>query len=305
MGKISVQLGGLTERFGVDGAYRLIAEAGFDGVDVNPLPILTGKEIRAYKRSPILDMDETEILSVFRPFRDAAERFGLANLQAHAPYPSCMPRDPDYSEYLMRGLEKVIGGCAYMGCHRLVIHPFFYAYDDQLTPQQEWDLNLSCYARLLPFAKRHGVTLCLENMFTRHGGKLYAACCSDISFACRLMDALNGLAGERRFGFCLDTGHLLLVGKDVRQAMRQLGDRLEAFHIHDNNGIEDQHMAPFTGVLDWDRFVEGLRELHCAKPLNFETHGVAERFTHPDLAPDALRLLAKTGRVFLKMAGLE
>ena len=91
MGKISVQLGGLADRFGVEEAYRMIGEAGFDAVDVNPLPILTGPEIRAYKRSPILDMDENEILSFFRPYGDAAAKYGLLNGQAHAPYPSCMP----------------------------------------------------------------------------------------------------------------------------------------------------------------------------------------------------------------------
>ena len=304
MGMISVQLGGLKERFGVDETYRLIREAGFDGVDVNPLPILTSREIRAYRRSPLLSMNETEILSVFRPFGEAAKRHGLTNFQAHAPYPSCMPHDPDYSEYLLRGLEKIIGGCASMGCHRLVIHPFFYAYEDQLSPDEEWALNLQSYSRLIPCAQRHQVTICLENMFTRHDKKLYAACCSDISFACRLIDELNRRAGERRFGFCLDTGHMLLVGKDVRQAMRQLGDRLEAFHIHDNNGVDDQHMAPYTGILDWERFTDGLRELRFSKPINFETHGVAERFVDPDLVPDALRLIAKTGRVFLKRAGL-
>ncbi len=305
MSMVSIQLGGLVERFGLDAAYRLIREAGFDGVDVNPLFILTGPEIKAYKRSPILDLDATEILAHFRPFRDAAAKYGLINLQAHAPYPSCMAGDSAYSEYLLQGLEKIIGGCAYMGCHRLVIHPFFYPYELQLTPEEEWELNLKSYARLIPFARRHGVTLCLENMFTRHGKKLYSACCSDISFACRLIDELNRQAGERLFGFCLDTGHLLLLGLDVRQVMRQLGDRLEAFHIHDNDGVNDQHMAPYTGILDWERFTDGLRELHFSKPINFETHGVADRFVEAALVPDALRLLSQTGRVFLKKAGIE
>ncbi len=125
MGMISVQLGGVKEQFGIDGAYRMIREAGFDGVDVNPMPILTGKEIRAFKRSPVLEMDEAGIRGFFAPYREAAERNGLFNVQAHAPYPSCMAHDADYSEYLMRGLEKIILGCAAMNCRRLVIHPFF------------------------------------------------------------------------------------------------------------------------------------------------------------------------------------
>ncbi len=303
MGMISVQLGGLAEQFGIDAAYRMIRETGFDGVDVNPLFILTSPEIKAYTRSPILDLDADAILSHFAPFREAAEKHGLLNLQAHAPYPSCMIRDPAYSEYLLRGLEKIIGGCAFMGCHRLVIHPFFYPYEDQLTPEEEWEMNMKNYTRLIPFAQKNRVTICLENMFTRYKKKLYAACCSDIAFACRLIDALNEKAGERLFGFCLDTGHLLLVAKDVRLAMLQLGDRLEAFHIHDNDGVNDQHKIPYTGILDWERFIDGLRLTRCQKPLNFETHGAMTAFD-PDLAQDVLRLIARTGRMFQQKAGL-
>ena len=299
---ISVQLGGLAEQFGIDGAYRLIREAGFDGVDVNPMFILTSPEIKAYTRSPILDMDAEAILSHFAPFREAAEKYGLSNLQAHAPYPSCMAHDPDYSEYLLQGLEKVIGGCAFMGCHRLVIHPFFYPYEDQLTPEEEWEMNMKNYTRLIPFARKHRVTLCLENMFTRYRKKLYAACCSDIATACRYIDELNRRAGERLFGFCLDTGHLLLVAQDVRRAMVQLGDRLEAFHIHDNDGVNDQHKPPYTGILDWERFIDGLRLTRCSKPLNFETHGAA---FPPELAGEVLRLIAQTGRMFQQKAGIE
>ena len=120
----------------------------------------------------------------------------------------------------------------------------------------------------------------------------------------RTQDELNALAGERRFGFCLDTGHALLTAQDIQQVMLHLGDRIECFHVHDNNGIEDQHIAPYMGILDWDRFVEGLRSTGYQGALCFETHGAIKVF-HPELAPEVLRLIARTGRMFVQKAGLE
>ena len=140
-------------------------------------------------------------------------------------------------------------------------------------------------------------------MFTRHK-KIIAACCSDFDTACRYVDELNKTAGEELFGFCLDTGHALLVSKDIRDVMAMLGSRIQAFHIHDNNGSDDQHLAPYMGVLDWDRFIDGLRLTRCQKPLNFETHGSINCFD-ADLIPSVLRLIAQTGRMFLEKAGIE
>ena len=303
MTMIGVQTGILTSLYGVDGAYRVIKEAGFDAVDANLDELLTYQDIRNKRRPEAFEKEGEELFRYFQPFRDAAEKWGLCNYQAHAPFPSCLAGEDEYNEYLMRALEKTLAACQYIGCSRLVIHPFFLGYDDALSPQAEWDLNMDRYARLIPAAKKYGVTILLENMFTRHK-KIIAACCSDFHLACRYVDELNQLAGEELFGFCLDTGHALLVSQDIRDVMAQLGSRIKAFHIHDNNGADDQHVAPYMGILDWDRFAEGLRIIGYQGALCFETHGAIKAF-HPELAPEVLRLIARTGRLFARKAGLE
>jgi sugar phosphate isomerase/epimerase len=40
---------------------------------------------------------------------------------------------------------------------------------------------------------------------------------------------------------------------------KQLNARLIAYHIHDNDGLCDQHKRICTGTIDWDRFAEGVR----------------------------------------------
>ena len=298
--KIGVQTGGAEEILGVDKTYKLIKESGFDAVDVNLDHLLLGGQIRAGEHVPAFEGTDEEILEYFHPWKEAAEKYGLENYQAHAPFPGYVDK-PEYDDYLLKALEKTIMGCAYIGCQRLVIHPFFLSYDKQLDPQTEWDVNIQRYSALIPAAKKYGVKLLLENMFSSYRGKIYSAICSDISTACKYINTLNEIAGEKLFGFCLDTGHLLLLGLDVKKAMIQLGDRIEAFHVHDNDGILDQHLAPYMGKLDWNRFVEGLREIGYQNVLSFETFNIWNAFDH-ELCPSVMKLIAETGRMFARRA---
>ena len=58
----------------------------------------------------------------------------------------------------------------------------------------------------------------------------------------------------------MDTGHAVLGGIDIFEVQRTLGSRLQAYHIHDNDGLEDCHQRIGTGVTDWARFGEGARK---------------------------------------------
>lgn len=300
--RIAVQTGGPEELLGIDGAYRLISEAGFDGVDANIDHLLSGRDIRERRLSPAFEAEGKAALAYFKPWKDAAEKYSLDNYQAHAPFPSYVAgEDGAYNEKLIGMLKTCLMGCDYIGCRRLIVHPFFLGYNDQLTPEREWEVNLERYSALIPAAREYGVTICLENMFTGYNHKIYSACCSDITTACAYIDELNRRAGAKCFGFCLDTGHLLLLGKDIKNSMTQLGDRIEAFHVHDNNGLDDQHLAPYMGVLDWERFIEGLRAIGYNQTMSFETFNVFN-VMHPEVACEMLKVIEKTGRMFARRA---
>lgn len=301
--KIAVQTGGAQEHLGVDGAYQLIKECGFDGVDANVSSLMTREDYRVRKVPSFFLGNDKDCLEHFKPWKDAAKKYDLDNYQAHAPF-SCYvydPEHPDFNDALITMLKKSIMGCDYIGCRNLIIHPFFFGYEHQMDPETEWNVNIERYSMLISEAKKYGVTICLENMFTGHNGRIYSACCSDIATSCKYVDTLNDIAGEKRFGFCLDIGHLLLLGKDVKNAMIQLGDRISAFHMHDNSGQDDQHVAPYMGVLDWNRFVEGLREIHYDKTISFETGGIWST-VDLELAPEMMRFIAKAGRMFARRA---
>lgn len=304
--RISVQTGGAEEALGIDGAYnidgayRLIAESGFDAVDANIDHLVSGADIRNKRIPGHLTGDNID-MELLRPWKDAALKYGLDNYQAHAPFPSYLTDEAEYNDVIIKMLRNTIRGCDYIGCRNLVIHPFYNSYANRVDPQIEWEVNIERYSTLIPVAKEYGVTVCLENVFTMYRNKAMAAICSNPDDACRYIDTLNDIAGEKCFGFCLDTGHLLLVGGDIKNTIVKLGDRIAAFHVHDNNGITDQHLAPYMGVQDWDAFIDGLRAIRFDKTLSFETFNIWN-VVDKELCPSMLKFIAETGRMFAKRA---
>jgi sugar phosphate isomerase/epimerase len=306
MFKVAVQSGGLEEIYGIDGAYRAIAEAGFDGVDANIDHLMSCGDIIDKKIPPVFatGLSEKEIISHVKPWGDAAKKYGLDNYQAHAPFPSLHTidtQDGDWNDFLIEMLKKTIICAAAIDCHNLIVHPFLRDYDHQMDREEEWEVNIDRYSRLAKTAQQYGVVINLENMFFGKNGKNYGTVCNDGLLAARYVDALNEAAGAKCFGFCLDTGHALLASKDIKQFMTEMGSRITCFHVHDNDGVNDLHQAPYTGKLDWDRFVEGLRAIGFDKTLSFETFNVC-RTVAPELIPEALKYIAACGRLFDRRA---
>ena len=56
------------------------------------------------------------------------------------------------------------------------------------------------YSQIMEDARKHGVTICLENMWNRRdGGAIFDSACSDPYEACDYIDTLNDMAGEELF----------------------------------------------------------------------------------------------------------
>lgn len=293
---ISVQTASIMEDYGIETGYGMIADAGFDGVDINLDHCLMPSQIRQRKLSGFYDQSDDEILAAMSPHRDAARKRGLRFVQAHAPFPSCID-DEATNAYVLEAIKKTIMICGFLGCENLVVHPAFALGGKRMPADQEVEINMAMYTELIPWFKRYGVVCCLENMFFSHRGKVMEASCSDANEAIRYIDGLNEAAGEERFGFCLDTGHATLLGKDLYALIHRLGRRIRTLHVHDNNGLEDEHLFPYMGIADWDRFCLALGEINYAHSLNFETFRGIETFD-PTLAPHLLKLLHATGKLF-------
>lgn len=301
--KISVQPeSAILTRENIDMAFEILKNAGFDGVDYTMEGFLTGKDIRSnsFGDENIFMQDPQTVKDYFSFVKVASQRYGIEILQTHAPFPSTVYGNDELNEKMLTVIKNSIILTAYLDCRYVVIHPPFIPVAEYADSAQQKAHVIAFYSQLIPLAKELGVVLLLENMFTAHRRKITTAVCSEFEETVKYIDELNELAGQELFGFCYDTGHVHLLGKDYYHTVKQLGHRIKALHVHDNNGSEDQHIFPFLGVSDWERLIRALKEIGYKGAFSFETSSTTGAHFPPELKADAYNLLGKIGQYFVK-----
>lgn len=297
--RISVQSSVIFNRFSPDEGFARMREWGFEAVDFGITRWCPSNDIRSNAAHLPLEADLDEILSWAAPFRDAAQKNGVAFAQTHAPFPVWMPDAPGLHERMTEITKKAIAVSGYLGAPYCVVHPVFHPVTAlRHTAEEEWALNRAFYTSLIPALRESGVVCCLENMFTNGGeGRRVGSACSEFPVAAEWIDRLNDIAGEELFGFCFDAGHCHLTNQNMRRAVNVMGQRIKALHIHDNDGHTDWHMAPYMGTADWESFLQGLRDIGYDHDINFETFHVPQKY--PEALMDcAMRSIAQTGDYF-------
>lgn len=300
---ISVQTGGLFPDWGLEPeeAYRMIRQAGFDGVDWNLNQAWDTMEVRKkILKHCIFEDSLEEIQAHFARELTAIHTNGLKIVQAHAPYPSYVKDFPEFLDYAIRIFQQCVRYCGLVGIPCLVIHGIHTLPDDRTqTPENVRQMNLKLYESLIPQLLETNVKVCLENLICSYRGNILEGCCADPAEAVRYVDYLNDKAGRECFGFCLDTGHLNLVGKRQGPYIRALGSRIKCLHVHDNRGSNDEHLAPYAGNVVWREFTEALRDIGYSGAMNFETFAqIRPERADWEAVPILLRTICQIGQTF-------
>lgn len=66
-----------------------------------------------------------------------------------------------------------------------------------------------------------------------------------------------------KLGLCYDSGHNNCFTPKI-DFLKQYGDKLFALHLHDNDGIDDLHMIPFDGNIEWYKIKSQIEDI-CYK----------------------------------------
>ncbi len=270
---------GLSGRFGLKGALKLIKDAGFDGYDASLFYEMS-------RRGCFSGDDYKERAAEIRKY---ADDIGIPCLQAHSPCPNirkyqdivdCVPEQ-------IRAIEI----SAILGAPILVVHP------SSIT-DAEGNYEM-IYSKLLPLARELGVKIATENMFAwkdvEEGDTVPSACGTAADFV-RYIDYIN----DEYFTACLDLGHASMMNcEGAPKMIRALGhDRLKALHVHDNDCLHDDHSFPFTGNMDWNEICKALSEINYVGDFTFEANAFIKGF--PDeLVPTCMELLEQTGRYLI------
>ena len=312
--KIAVQGYSTTQRFDMDTAYKMIKEAGFEAIDwALDQQWNDGKQQLCWNRASIqsgeaiyqdcvYDLDMDGIIAHYQPEIDTIKKYGLSITQAHAPFYSYSSKCAGFTDYAIETYKKVLKLCAYAGCPRLVIHGLSkQVAETVLTDGDIHDENMKIYKALIPTAIETGVMVLLENLFVFDpvNRREYEGTCSNAYDAISYIDTLNEIAGRECFGLCFDTGHINLVNKYITEYVEKLGHRIKALHIHDNNGLSDLHLSPYTGMVNWKEFYSSLKNIGYTGDLSFETFKqVCTQRCDNELVLPSLKLICDIGKFF-------
>lgn len=273
----------LWKTLGDVGAIRLLAEAGFDAIDLS----LTNFK----PDSPWL---KANWRSYVARLKEEADRLGVTFTQAHAPYPTSRGTEED--EIIFQHVVRSMEVASLLGIPHIVVHP------KQHLPYREnagslFRDTVDFYKALVPHCERLNIKVCCENMWQRNKRANYIidSICARAEEFRAVVDAVN----SPWVVACLDIGHCGLVHQDPAQAIRILGhDWLQALHVHDVDRHEDRHTLPYTEYTDWEPVVQALAEIDYTGNFTFEASDFIANFPEP-LWPDAAKLMVSVGRYLI------
>lgn len=279
--RISTHTHYLEARFGALSAVRKCCEAGFEAIDYS----MYEGDGAVFGRGGRVLVGE---------LRRVAEAYGVGFNQTHAPFSRFHlgEESAEHNSALFRKIVQSLDITAALGAPRVVIHPAFLCRN--ITADERFEMNMELFLALLPYAKRAGVEIAIENMWGRHkdmSAKIIKNVCSDADELIRYVDGV----GDPSVTACLDVGHAVLVGESPDEMVRRLCSRLSCIHIHDNDFYEDKHTLPYMGRVNFSSLAAALVDIGYTGDITLEANSFMENM--PDgLVDDALVFSAKTAK---------
>lgn len=229
---------------------RTLKDAGFTAYDFS---MFTSEWLK-----PCNDfLDADDYIEKAKELRAYADSIGIACNQSHAPFPSMLPSEvfgekyEEFNEKIYKLICRAIEVSGILGAKVCVVHPCNY-----------WtaEKNAELYKKFEPVARKAGVKIGVENMWNwdSEAGTATKAACSHHDDFKKHLDLLPSDV----FVACLDLGHAQMAGLHTSavQMIETLGERIEALHIHDVDGLHDNHQIPFTQTTDFEPIMQALKK---------------------------------------------
>lgn len=173
-------------------------------------------------------------------------------------------KDAEYMSIFDKKMYNSIDAAVLLGAKYAVVHP-----NAPTVPMIDYDAKAqydSVMKHLAPYAEyasKVGLDIVIENMRVIHGMRHSHRYCQTPEELCEVADALG-------IGVCWDFGHANISGVKQSEGLAYVGKRLKVLHVNDNTGIDDDHVAPFMGSVDWRDAMHGLALCEFDGLFNYE-----------------------------------
>lgn len=274
--------------FGIRGAISLnecikkCSKAGYRVLDMNFCHV-SGK-------NEYLVRDDWE--SWIDNLADKAKEYGIEFSQAHNIIYNICDRSVSDREWLEELTRRTFICSGKLGVKWIVIHAGtssgkVYSASESKRMNIE---NIKDYANL---AQKFNMGIAIENMFD-YDGRIFTSSTEELI---DLVDSIN----EPNIGVCWDFGHANLTKEDQCESLKQIGKRLRATHVNDNNGSKDEHLAPFFGNIDWNSIMKTLSDIGYDGDFTYEIQGFSDNLPK-DARESMLNLTVDIGKYLINLA---
>ena len=213
---------------------------------------------------------------------------GLSFCDAHAPFGAALDLNCPWESkrrIMLERLRLALEICSYMKVDTIALHVGNNHFEGASHIPDDLHINRmkEALSQILPTAEKLGITLCIENIW----------------LSVNSPDVLNDI--KRDFptpylGFCYDSGHANIMdngrlqtsgvawkawnasGKDTPiwedKALEKMLPHIVNCHLHDNNGIGDEHTNPGKGNINWSHTIKLLKSAPRLKVIQSEVSPV-------------------------------
>lgn len=293
--KISISCQALQYKYGDVEAIEIAAAAGFDGVDFN----VEGYAFQPYPSK--LDLPEDELEKYFGAVRDKAKECGIKIYQTHNLCGKLYNGDEEHDKKVLYWAERGLRINQILECPLTVIHPVStFDFGPDVSDDFMHKTNQKMFGDIIPYAEKYGITVAPESFGICHGRGMHCAdCFADPE---KMMREYEDLPTENK-AFCFDSGHTNCATQfgfmKPEEFVRYFGKRIKMLHLHDNDGLFDQHLVPRQGgTINWQEVFAALEEIGYDGYYNYEIG-----LRYGDSLKDAVMFLGKYLREFTDKCG--
>lgn len=133
--------------------------------------------------------------------------------------------------------------------------------------KEAFETALSTFRELLKLSEDMGILIAVENLKPVGPDSELVYLCDSIPELLSFLDKL----GSENVGVCLDVGHANLA-EGVSAYLDAFEKSIICIHAHDNDGREDLHRPPGSGVINWKLLVRELKGRNINAPMVVEVY---------------------------------
>ncbi len=215
-------------------------------------------------------IDKDDYKERAKSFKKYADSLQMVCNQCHSfmklPHKTSTKEENDFNTLMAKRCIEVAG---IMNCPNIVMHPLSdYSFDE----------NVKWFRKFSKIAKENNVNIAIENMPTG----IY----SDHDSINKLLKTIN----RKNVGLCLDIGHAEIRKTPSSSSVEIIGKchkYLLCLHIDDNDKVDDSHLLPGDGEIDFKAIMECLGKNGYQGDLTME----ADNYFWPQKMEERINLL--------------